>query len=43
MFLEGAKAIFCDTGVVAKGVDGGLGDGEGVLALQPSQGDPQQV
>ena len=43
MLLEGAKAVFGDTGVVAKGVDRGLGDGEGVLPLQPAQGDPQQV
>ena len=43
MFLEGAKAIFCDTGVVAKGVDGGFVDGKGVPTLQPAQRDPQQV
>ena len=43
VLLEGAKAVFGDTGVVAKGVDRGLGDGEGVLPLQPAQGDPQQV
>ena len=43
VLLEGTKAVFGDTGVVAKGVDRGLGDGEGVLALQPAQGDPRQV
>ena len=42
VLLEGAKAVFGDTGVVSKGGHRGLGDGEGVLPLHSAQGDPQQ-
>ena len=43
MLFEGAKAVFGHTGVISKGFDRGLGDGESVFAVQVTQGDPSQV